>query len=259
LALSEQAVQIDECPLLGAKQTSIPIVFVVGGDPVKLALVQSLNHPGSNATGTTILTTSLEPKRLGLLREMLPPNATVGVFLNPALPLSQKQSQEVEDAAASSPRSRSIAPNPRFIRVMPPRGSAHSPWRDDLDEKLGAALRAAIVTPLFRHDPDIALRVLTTGMGDKAYRSLRPLLRIFPSFYRLRHQISEGNLERDRAIVAAALDRIEHERQGKAYLVGQAFTVADLTDPSVSTRLFASARLSGQAPAPVPAGFQGPV
>jgi len=45
---------------------------------------------------------------------------------------------------------------------------------DDLDETLGPALRAAIVTPLFRNDPDIALRVLTTGMGDKAYRTLRP-------------------------------------------------------------------------------------
>jgi glutathione S-transferase len=100
---------------------------------------------------------------------------------------------------------------------------------DDLDETLGPALRAAMVTPLFRHDPDIALRVLTTGMGGDAYGRLRPLLRIFPSFYRFRHKISESNLERDRAIVAAALDRIEHERQGRAHLVGEAFTVADLT------------------------------
>ena len=100
---------------------------------------------------------------------------------------------------------------------------------EDLDDTLGPALRAAVVTPLFRHDPDIALRVLTTGMGSKAYRTLRPLLRIFPSFYRFRHSISESNLERDRAIVAAALDRIEHERQGRAYLVGETFTVADLT------------------------------
>ena len=85
------------------------------------------------------------------------------------------------------------------------------------------------MTPLFQRDPDIALRVLTTGMGGKAYRTLRPLLRMFPSFYRFRHGISEGNLEKDRAIVAAALDRIEHERQGRAYLAAQAFTIADLT------------------------------
>ena len=104
---------------------------------------------------------------------------------------------------------------------------------DDLDETLGPALRAAVVTPLFRHDPDTALRVLTTGMGGKAYSGLRPLLRIFPWFYRFRHKISERNLERDRAIVAAALDRIAHERQGRAYLVGEAFTVADLTAASL--------------------------
>ena len=100
---------------------------------------------------------------------------------------------------------------------------------DDLDETLGPALRAAIVTPLFRNDPDIALRILMTGMPEKAYRSLRPLLRVFPSYYRFRHKISQTNLEKDRAVVAAALDRIEQQRQGRAYLVGEDFTIADLT------------------------------
>jgi len=100
---------------------------------------------------------------------------------------------------------------------------------DYFDEQLGPALRAAMVTPLFRHDPDLALRGLTTGMPDKAYRMLRPLVRIFPAFYRFRHKISDANLEADRATVNAALDRIEQERQGGAYLVGDAFTVADLT------------------------------
>lgn len=100
---------------------------------------------------------------------------------------------------------------------------------DDLDETLGPALRASLMTPLFRNDPDIALRVLTTGMGGKAYSKLRPLVQIFPAFYRFRHKISERNLERDRIAVAAALDRIDHARQNRAYLVGEAFSVADLT------------------------------
>src|SRR5262252_6714804 len=90
---------------------------------------------------------------------------------------------------------------------------------EDLDETLGPALRAAVVTPLFRHDPDVALRVLTTGMPDEAYRTLRPLLPIFPAYYRFRHKIRDASLEADRATVAAALGRIEQERQGRAYLV----------------------------------------
>ena len=121
---------------------------------------------------------------------------------------------------------RTIADSTRIIAAL----EEHYP---DLDETLGPALRAAVVTPLFRHDPDIALRVLTTGMGSKAYPGLRPLLRVFPWFYRFRHKISERNLERDRAVVAAALDRIEHTRQGRAYLVREAFTVADLTAASL--------------------------
>ena len=99
---------------------------------------------------------------------------------------------------------------------------------DDLDETLGPALRAAIVTPLFQNDPDIAIRLLTTAW-PKAYRRIQPLKRIFPAYYRFRHRIRPADLERDRATVAAALDRIEEYRQGRTYLVGDAFTVADLT------------------------------
>src|SRR5262245_22604616 len=87
---------------------------------------------------------------------------------------------------------------------------------DDLDETLGPALRAAVVTPLFRSDPEIALRVLTTGMPDQAYRNLRPWLRLFPAFYRFRHKIDDAKLEADRATVHDALARIERDRRGAA-------------------------------------------
>lgn len=121
---------------------------------------------------------------------------------------------------------------PLYPRDVPGRQRALA-LEDDFDEKLGPALRAAIDTPLFRNDPDIALRLLTTGMPEQAYRTLRPLLRVFLSFYKFRHNISEANLEKDRAIVAAALDLIERERQGRPYLVGEAFTIADLTAASL--------------------------
>ena len=91
---------------------------------------------------------------------------------------------------------------------------------DDLDETLGPAGRAAIVTPLFRNDPDVALRLLTTGMPEKAYRTLRPLLRIFPSYYRLRHKISEATWRR----IAPPSQRrsIESSRSGKAARISSA-------------------------------------
>jgi len=119
---------------------------------------------------------------------------------------------------------------------------------DYFDEQLGPALRAAIVTPLFRHDPDVALRVLTTGMPDKAYQTLRPLVRVFPAYYRFRHKIRDAKLEADRATVNAALDRIEQERRGRAHLVGDATATRDPV-PAARAAAAVSAALPRHAPA----------
>jgi len=69
-----------------AATTTIPIVFLTGGDPVELGLVASLNRPGGNLTGTAVLSAELAPKRLQLIRELIPNAAVFGVLVDPAFP-----------------------------------------------------------------------------------------------------------------------------------------------------------------------------
>jgi putative ABC transport system substrate-binding protein len=73
---------------LAAKDAArgIPLVFVMGSDPVKAGLVSSLNRPGGNATGVTLYTVELEAKRLELLRQLLPSLTAVSALINPSNP-----------------------------------------------------------------------------------------------------------------------------------------------------------------------------
>jgi len=84
-----------------AATTTIPIVFISGADPVQEGLVESLNRPGGNATGVNPLLPAMEGKRLGLLREVVPNAALIGVLLNSAMPAFDRQLSDVEAAARS--------------------------------------------------------------------------------------------------------------------------------------------------------------
>ena len=117
--------------------STIPIVFN-STDPIKSGLVASLNRPGGNATGVYILTSDLEPKRLGLLHELLPGDAPFGVILNPKFPPAAQQGLELAQAARAISR-------PIIVQ--------HASTDAELDAVLAALVRQRVVAMLVAGDP----------------------------------------------------------------------------------------------------------
>jgi putative ABC transport system substrate-binding protein len=84
-----------------AATTTVPIVFVTGGDPVKLGLVASLNRPGGNATGISFISAELGAKQLGLLRDLRPGAERIAVLVEPEWPLTERFVSGVRAAASA--------------------------------------------------------------------------------------------------------------------------------------------------------------
>ena len=141
-----------------AATSTIPIVFVIGGDPVKQGLAASLSRPGGNSTGISVLTSTLEPKRLGLLRELVPRAETIGVLLNPNFPPFESQLRDVQEAArainlqihvlrASTDREIDAAFETVAQRRIPALSVAADPFFDTRRDKLVVlAVRHAVPT-----------------------------------------------------------------------------------------------------------------
>jgi putative ABC transport system substrate-binding protein len=82
-----------------AATSTIPIVFVSAADPVRTGLVASLNRPGGNVTGVSLLASALDAKKLGLLRDLAPKVSAIGELVNPNYPPAKSQSDEFQEAA----------------------------------------------------------------------------------------------------------------------------------------------------------------
>jgi putative ABC transport system substrate-binding protein len=85
-----------------AASSTVPVVFIHGGDAVKLGLVDSLSRPGGNVTGVVFLTVDLIPKRLELLRVLLPKAKRVALMVNPNTPSAEDQVKGAQAAARAA-------------------------------------------------------------------------------------------------------------------------------------------------------------
>jgi ABC-type uncharacterized transport system substrate-binding protein len=90
-------------PGLAAKAatSTIPVVFQTGSDPVEIGLVASMNRPGGNVTGVTRMSTALIPKRLGVLRELVPGMSKLALLVNPNGPQTAEQIRDMQEPTRS--------------------------------------------------------------------------------------------------------------------------------------------------------------
>jgi putative ABC transport system substrate-binding protein len=82
-----------------AATSTIPVVFVSAADPVRTGLVASLNRPGGNVTGVSLIAAALDEKKMGLLHELVPKASVIAGLINPNYPRAKMQASEVQETA----------------------------------------------------------------------------------------------------------------------------------------------------------------
>ena len=120
------------------------------------------------------------------------------------------------------------------------------------DEELGHPLRAAALLRPLLDDPSFTTGFASLGLGERERRVFRAIAPVFSRFYRFRHQISPRTAEAGHTRVVAALDRIDRETQPSGYLVGDAFSVADLTAAALLGAIVRAPNLEYPLPEPLP-------
>lgn len=167
---------------------TIPIVFIVGGDPVKAKLVDNLARPGGNATGLAIVFDELHDKRFDLLRELAPQAGVIAALVNPANPVTESALAHLRSAAEAAAR--------RLVVV-----------RAGSDVELEAAFA------MFREQRAEVLLVGSDSFFGLRHRRIVDLgapLRI-PAIYHLREFVAAGGL------MSYGTSRIEPYRQAGLY------------------------------------------
>jgi len=159
--------------------TTIPVVFEVAVDPVEVGLVPSLNHPGGNLTGITNMNVEMGPKKLEVVRELLPAATRVAVLLNPSSPLSQPFLSQLQPAAKALGIQLDVVQASKDGDLEP----AFAKVKDDL--KADAVVMA----------PDIFYNMRTEQIAKLALRHTVPVIQTNRSFVAAGGLISLGSDE----------------------------------------------------------------
>ena len=146
-----------------AATATIPIVFVIGVDPVQAGLVASLNRPGGNITGITSMNSGLAAKQLGMLRQLLQRDARLAVLVNSSNPQIRLALADVQAAAAAMGQTLEI------VTATSPREIA-SAFKEALQRRTDAIL--IIADPLFTSRP-VQLATLAARHAMPAIYALR--------------------------------------------------------------------------------------
>jgi putative tryptophan/tyrosine transport system substrate-binding protein len=137
-----------------AATSTIPVVFAVGSDPVKLGLVDSLNRPGGNVTGVSYFTQELGPKRLGLLWELTPGGAEIFVLANPKAPVTEAAVRDMEAAASAVGQQLSVlhaSTREEMLAAFPVMAQKRAPALVIVTDPLFTSRRVQLVTLAARY------------------------------------------------------------------------------------------------------------
>ncbi len=171
----------------GATST-IPIIYLIGGDPVKEGLAASFNRPGGNATGITLLTNFLEPKRFSVLHDLMPGASLIGVLLNPKFPAAEPALRDVEAAAKTV-----------GVRIQPFRASND----DEIDAAFQAIAQARLPALAITADPFFDTQRLKLVALAATYA--------IPTIYQFREYAEVGGL------ISYGIDNADAYRQTGVY------------------------------------------
>jgi putative tryptophan/tyrosine transport system substrate-binding protein len=133
-----------------AATSKIPVVFMIGSDPVKFGLVASLNQPGGNVTGVSLLSNLIVQKQFEVLKEAAPQADLIGLLVNPANPNAESDVREAQQAAEALGRKLIV------VRASTP-GALEAGFATLAGQRVGALLVAADPFFLSQIDPLISL------------------------------------------------------------------------------------------------------